>query len=81
VNSIFLENDEILHIRLHHYLINKNGGTILIPTHPGEQALFWRNRKSKAYFIDEMEVDFTQSANAGCNNNCLHEVSANTFGR
>ncbi len=36
------------------------GLTLSTDRSTGEQVLFWRKEKVKAYFIDEMEVDFNQ---------------------
>ncbi|QNA44590.1 hypothetical protein [Lacibacter sediminis] len=58
----FLENDEILtYADCINYLITRMAGLSLgTDQSTGEQALFWRKEKVKAYFIDEMEVDFNQ---------------------
>ncbi len=58
----FLENDEILtYPDCIYYLITRMAGLNLnTDQSTGEQALFWRNEKVKAYFIDEMEVDINQ---------------------
>lgn len=58
----FLENDDILtYTDCITFLITRMPG-LTLSTDPsnGEQALFWRKEKVKAYFIDEMEVDFNQ---------------------
>jgi hypothetical protein len=58
----FLDNDDILSsINCIQYLITRMAGLNLnTDQSTGEQALFWRKEKVKAYFIDEMEVDFNQ---------------------
>ncbi len=58
----FLENDEILtYPDCIHYLSTRMAGLNLnTDQSTGEQALYWRNEKVKAYFIDEMEVDINQ---------------------
>lgn len=58
----FLENDEILtYPDCINYLLTRMAGlTLSTDQSTGEQALFWRKEKVKAYFIDEMEVDFNQ---------------------
>lgn len=58
----FLENDEILtYTNCINYLITRMAGLSFgTDQSTGEQALFWRKEKVKAYFIDEMEVDFNQ---------------------
>jgi len=58
----FLENDEILtYTDCINYLITRMAGLSLgTDQSTGEQALFWRKEKVRAYFIDEMEVDFNQ---------------------
>lgn len=58
----FLENDEILtYPDCINYLLTRMAGlTLSTDRSTGEQVLFWRKEKVKAYFIDEMEVDFNQ---------------------
>lgn len=58
----FLDNDEILtYIDCINFLLTRMPGlTLSTDRSSGEQALFWRKEKVKAYFIDEMEVDFNQ---------------------
>lgn len=58
----FLDNDEILtYPDCINYLLTRMAGLSLSTDRStGEQALFWRKEKVKAYFIDEMEVDFNQ---------------------
>jgi hypothetical protein len=58
----FLDNDEILtYTDCINYLITRMAGLSLgTDQSTGEQVLFWRKEKVKAYFIDEMEVDFNQ---------------------
>lgn len=58
----FLENDEILtYPDCINYLLTRMAGLSLnTDRSTGEQVLFWRKEKVKAYFIDEMEVDFNQ---------------------
>lgn len=58
----FLDNDDILtYTDCITFLLTRMPG-LTLSTDPsnGEQALFWRKEKVKAYFIDEMEVDFNQ---------------------
>lgn len=58
----FLENDEILtYPDCINYLLTRMAGlTLSTDRSTGEQVIFWRKEKVKAYFIDEMEVDFNQ---------------------
>ncbi len=57
----FLENDEILtYPDCIYYLMTRMPGLNLSTDTSGEQALFWRNERVRAYFIDEMEVDINQ---------------------
>lgn len=58
----FLDNDEILtYIDCINFLLTRMPGlTLSTDRSSGEQALFWRKEKVKAYFIDEMEVDLNQ---------------------
>ena len=58
----FLDNDEILTYQdcLTYLLTRMPGLTMSNDQSTGEQALFWRKEKVRAYFIDEMEVDFYQ---------------------
>ena len=58
----FLENDDILtSINCLQYLLQRSPG-LSMATDPstGQQAIYWRKEKIKAYFIDEMEVDIDQ---------------------
>ncbi|RXK60752.1 hypothetical protein ESA94_09825 [Lacibacter luteus] len=58
----FLDNDELLTYTdcITFLLTRMPGLTLSNDRSSGEQALFWRKEKVKAYFIDEMEVDFNQ---------------------
>jgi hypothetical protein len=58
----FLDNDDILTYTdcITFLLTRMPGLTQSNDPSSGEQALFWRKEKVKAYFIDEMEVDFNQ---------------------
>lgn len=58
----FLDNDDILTYQdcLTYLLTRMPGLTMSNDGSTGEQALFWRKEKVRAYFIDEMEVDFYQ---------------------
>lgn len=58
----FLDNDEILtYPDCINYLMTRMAGlTLGTDRLTGERALFWRKEKVKAYFIDEIEVDFNQ---------------------
>jgi hypothetical protein len=58
----FLDNDEILtYTDCLSYLLTRMAGiTMSNDPSTGQQALFWRKEKVRAYFIDEMEVDFNQ---------------------
>lgn len=58
----FLDNDDILTYTdcITFLLTRMPGLTLSNDPSNGEQALFWRKEKVKAYFIDEMEVDFNQ---------------------
>lgn len=58
----FLDNDDILTYTdcISFLLTRMPGLTLSTDRSSGEQALFWRREKVKAYFIDEMEVDFNQ---------------------
>ncbi|MBP6686595.1 MAG: hypothetical protein KA160_01950 [Lacibacter sp.] len=58
----FLDNDDILTYTdcITFLLTRMPGLTLSTDRSNGEQALFWRKEKVKAYFIDEMEVDFNQ---------------------
>lgn len=58
----FLDNDDLLAFSdCINFLLSRSPGLSLnTDRSTGEQALFWRNEKVKAYFIDEMEVDFNQ---------------------
>lgn len=58
----FLDNDEILTYTdcLSYLLTRMPGLTMSNDPSTGEQALFWRKDKVRAYFLDEMEVDFNQ---------------------
>jgi hypothetical protein len=58
----FLDNDEILaYPDCINYLLTRMAGLNLSTDRStGEQALFFRKEKVKAYFIDEMEVDLNQ---------------------
>lgn len=58
----FLDNDEILTYPdcLTYLLTRMPGLTMSNDQSTGEQVLFWRKEKVRAYFIDEMEVDFFQ---------------------
>lgn len=56
-----LTNDDILHFpNCIMYLQSKVPNLMLGNDAEGGQALFWRNEKIRAYYIDEIEVDFTQ---------------------
>lgn len=56
-----LTNDDILHFsNCIMYLQSKVPNLMLGNDAEGGQSLFWRNEKIRAYYIDEIEVDFTQ---------------------
>jgi hypothetical protein len=58
----FLDNDDILtYINCLMFLQTRSPGlTMSMDPSTGQQALYWRKEKIKAYFIDEMEVDIDQ---------------------
>ncbi|MFY7840746.1 MAG: hypothetical protein ACOVP7_10755 [Lacibacter sp.] len=58
----FLDNDDILTYTdcISFLLTRMPGLTLSNDRSGGDQVLFWRKEKVKAYFIDEMEVDFNQ---------------------
>ena len=58
----FLENDDILtYTNCLMFLQTRSPGlTMSMDPSTGQQAMYWRKEKIKAYFIDEMEVDIDQ---------------------
>ncbi|MEJ8841798.1 hypothetical protein WG954_05335 [Lacibacter sp. H375] len=58
----FLDNDDILtYTNCLMFLQTRSPGlTMSLDPSTGQQALYWRKEKIKAYFIDEMEVDIDQ---------------------
>lgn len=56
-----LTNDDILHFPNCLLYLQSVAPNLMIGNDAeGGQALFWRNEKVRAYYIDEIEVDFTQ---------------------
>jgi hypothetical protein len=58
----FLDNDDILtYTNCLMFLQTRSPGlTMSMDPSTGQQAMYWRKEKIKAYFIDEMEVDIDQ---------------------